>query len=721
MNGLFATCLLLLQLLSISSDQYSDSHPSGKSNAIHPVPSTECLVSNDSLGVKGNAPFDKVLLSDDFSEFPMGKIAPQIGAHTEYHYLKEAKPLGSWKITSFYHNPRGSDTVWRIEAINGKKAMVQSIVNNQNFTHPMIMAGNSHWKDYSAGVTMTPSNIESRAGLIFRYHNDRQYYFFGQEKGKMVLLTVDHETGFHMPKENVLAAKKHTLKSGETFKLSVVVRNQVIEAYLNDQLQFEIKDATWQEGQIALMADAPTSFHSVLVKSSESEIERVKEVEKLAAEEEMRVQMTNPIPVVWKKIRTNGFGVGRNLRFGDLDNDGQTDILIGQVVHHAYPRDSFSELSCLTAISLDGKILWQTGTPSGDHQELTNDVAFQIYDIDSDGRNEVIYTMNCELIVADGATGKTKFKRSTPELEAQQYDAKDPKKVVKSWSHILGDCLFLCDLRGLGRAQDLVIKDRYTNFWVLDEQLNTQWRGACRTGHYPFSSDTDGDGREELFIGYSCYNWKGDVLWSLDEKLKDHCDGIGVVNFGESQYSAPRVFIAASDQGAVTVDTNGKIRKIDYIGHVQNPAIANFRSDLPGLETVTINFWGNQGILHLLDSNQAIYHDFEPTSFGSMCLPINWNGSEEELFVLNANVQEGGLFDGWGRRAVLFPNDGHPEMCNAVLNLTGDLRDEIVVWDPDAIWIYTQNDSPKSGNLHPTRRNPLYNYSNYQLTLSIPQ
>jgi rhamnogalacturonan endolyase len=69
---------------------------------------------------------------------------------------------------------------------------------------------------------------------------------------------------------------------------------------------------------------------------------------------------------------------------------------------------------------------------------------------------------------------------------------------------------------------------------------------------------------------------------------------------------------------------------------------------------------------------------------------------------------------------VPFPNDGHPDMCNAVLNLTGDLRDEIVVWDSNEIWIYTQSDSPKTGNLHPTKRNPMYNYSNYQLTVSEP-
>jgi hypothetical protein len=101
-----------------------------------------------------------------------------------------------------------------------------------------------------------------------------------------------------------------------------------------------------------------------------------------------------------------------------------------------------------------------------------------------------------------------------------------------------------------------------------------------------------------------------------------------------------------------------------------------------------------------------------------MCLPVNWTGGEEEFFVLNANVREGGMYDGWGRKVVQFPDDGHPDMCNAVLNLTGDHRDEVVVWDPGQIWVYTQDDNPKTGNLLKVKRNALYNYSNYQATVS---
>ena len=168
------------------------------------------------------------------------------------------------------------------------------------------------------------------------------------------------------------------------------------------------------------------------------------------------------------------------------------------------------------------------------------------------------------------------------------------------------------------------------------------------------------------------------------------------------------------------MELDGTIARHHRIGHAQNPTIAKLRGDLQGLQAVTVNFWGNQGILHFLDSSADIYAFAEPINMGSMCLPINWTGKEEELFVLSASARFGGMLDGWGRRAVAFPEDGHPTMCNAVVDLTGDCRDEVVVWDQDEIWIYTQEDSPRSGRLYRPERNPLYNQSNYQANLSLP-
>jgi hypothetical protein len=203
---------------------------------------------------------------------------------------------------------------------------------------------------------------------------------------------------------------------------------------------------------------------------------------------------------------------------------------------------------------------------------------------------------------------------------------------------------------------------------------------------------------------------------SLDDELSDHADGVAIVPYREGE--DPVIMIAASDEGMIFLDLEGTIIKHHYIGHVQNPAVANFRDDLEGLETISVNFWGNQGLIHFFDSSGEIYHSFEPNHYGSMLFPLNWTGKSEEFFVTNANVDEGGVYDGWGRKVLEFPDDGHPDMAYVCLDLTGDVRDEIVVWNPHEIWIYTQEDNQLEGELYQPRRNPMYNLSNYQATVS---
>jgi rhamnogalacturonan endolyase len=282
----------------------------------------------------------------------------------------------------------------------------------------------------------------------------------------------------------------------------------------------------------------------------------------------------------------------------------------------------------------------------------------------------------------------------------------------------LGIVSIFFDLRGIGYDSDIIFKDRYRYVWAFNSDLELLWKAECNTGHYPYAYDVDGDGKDELAIGYSLFDDDGKKLWGLDSTLHYHADGVAILNFKPE--SELRLLCTASDEGIFFTNMKGEIIKHHYLGHVQNPAVANFRDDLPRLEIVTINYWRNQGIIHYFDAECDVYHCFEPNQYGSMCLPVNWIGKSEEFFVHNPNMDEGGMFDGWGRKVVVFPDDGHPDMCNAVLDITGDCRDEVVVWDPHAIWVYTQDNSPLRGKLYKPLRNPLYNYSNYQATVSMP-
>jgi CubicO group peptidase (beta-lactamase class C family) len=651
------------------------------------------------------------VLDDGFDALSPGNLFGVVGAHAEYHYVSETEPKAGWSVSAFTSSP-ASQLAWKVIREDGDTALAQTYRNKAKHTHPLVTTGDRFWQDYDVSVRFAPDDPEGRSGVAFRMHNDRCYYFFGVDGQRAVLMRVKDATAFRQPWEVTLAEKPFEWNPGDYVNATVSVQGARIRASIDETVSLTAEDDTFARGGIGLLSDARARYSHVKVTMSQTSLDAMNAEKASRVAEEEQLQADHPKPVLWKKIKTTDFGVGRNLRFGDLDGDGEIDVLIGQVMNHG-PKDRNSELSCLTAMTFDGEMLWQIGEQDPWKDNLTSDVGFQIHDLDGDGANEVIYCMNMEIIVADGATGETKYKQPTPlmpEATPEPYN---------KFPRILGDSIYFCDLRGTGRASDLIIKDRYRSFWALNDRLETLWSGTCNTGHYPYAYDIDGDGRQELAIGYSLYAPDGQVLWSLDDTLKDHADGVAIIRFlGETD--PPRLLCAASDEGIFFSDMQGTVLKHHYLGHVQNPAVANFRDDLPGLETVSINFWGNQGIIHYFDAEGEVYYDFEPVQHGSMCLPINWTGRGEELFVLSPNVDFGGMYDGLGRRAVRFPADGHPDMCNAVLDITGDCRDEVVVWDSYEIWVYTQDDGPASGRLFKPVRNPLYNYSNYQATVSLP-
>jgi hypothetical protein len=78
------------------------------------------------------------------------------------------------------------------------------------------------------------------------------------------------------------------------------------------------------------------------------------------------------------------------------------------------------------------------------------------------------------------------------------------------------------------------------------------------------------------------------------------------------------------------------------------------------------------------------------------------------------------MVDGQLRRVVLFPSDGHPDLAYHVANVTGDARDEIILWDQQRVWIYTQDRPFPGSRIYSPLRNPDFNDSNYRAHVSQP-
>jgi len=644
----------------------------------------------------------ELVFEDGFDRMQRGAISTDMGADTEYHYLQAARPHGAWAVATFSTGvfPLG----WSLREDSIGRYFHHKYSFGSRFWNPIVVAGDSLWQNYRLEARFIPDEAERRSGMVFRYRNNRSYYFWGVEKDTAVLKMVHHGKVFRQLHEVTLAKAPFTGTQGKMLNVFVEMNGDHIKAGIENGPVVEATDATFGKGKVGYLSAGQSRFYGVKVFMTPTNKNHFEQVKHYRADEEKQLQEANPGFIVWKKLDTRGFGCGRNLRFGDLNNDKKMDVLITQIVNHG-PLDAFTEVSCLTAMTFDGEKLWQIGEPDLWKVHQTSDVGVQIHDVNNDGKAEVIYGMSQQIWMVDGATGKVLRKQPTPVSP-------------RTGERIHVDCIFFCDLSGAGYDGDMIIKDRYWNVWAYNKDWKILWTGSCTTGHYPYAKDIDGDGRDELLVGTTLFSPDGKVLWTKDKELRDHADGSAIVDF--KQNGVLGVLISCSDEGAIFLDTDGRILRHHHIGHAQNPVVANFRDDMPGLETVSINFWYNQGILHFYDSDGHIYHDAEPNHYGSMCLPLNWTGRSEEYFVHNANVDEGGAYDGWGRKVLQFPDDGHPDMCNAVLDITGDCRDEIVVWNPYEIWVYTQSDNPLNTKLYKPIRNALYNYSNYQASVSLP-
>ena len=122
----------------------------------------------------------------------------------------------------------------------------------------------------------------------------------------------------------------------------------------------------------------------------------------------------------------------------------------------------------------------------------------------------------------------------------------------------------------------------------------------------------------------------------------------------------------------------------------------------------------------LFDGEGNILQTAELIHNGSKLVPVNWRGDGEEFVLLSTDAKYGGMINGRFERAVMFPDDGHPDLASFALDLTGDGRDEVVTWDERSVWIYTQNRPFQGSKIYAPVRNPLYNMSNYSSIISKP-
>lgn len=677
---------------------------------------------------------DVELFRDDFSRYKPGPLTEPIGqlnaAIQEYHYLPHrGVPLGPWANAICHMD------AWIAGEEDGKAYVEQHLPPTHRtmmpkLFSPIFLTGEAEWSDYAVEASVKPLATGEMAGVVFRYHTNRHHYLFCLQGGKAarLALRLPLEKTLRVADWKELGTVDFPHDDTRYYRLRVENLGPAIRAYIDGKLLLTAQSAELPAGKTGIAATMPARFQDFRVTVAAPTKKAIEERIQKREADLARLRADNPQPKLWKKFDLPaGCGAGRNVRFGDLDGDGVPDMLIGQNVPKV-AGDSSVELSCLTAITLDGKVLWQIGRPDPRNGLLTSDTPFQIHDIEGNGKNDVVLVKDYKLQILDGRTGKVKKWTWMPKIKDYPKVPQTPP-ALSPHERDSGDSIVFVNFSGKKHRGEIVVKDRYWNFWVFDSDLKHLWSGQGMLGHYPFpyqgepgaSGTASATGAKDLLaIGYSLWDHTGKQLWSLDQQMKDHADSVAVGNFSGDPKETPMHYYSCSDDGFLLVDHRGILQRQVRVGHAQTATVGKFRPEIPGLQYACINFWRNPGIVSLFDHTGKLLQQGEPIHTGCPFLPVNWRGDGQEFILLSGNVREGGMIDGQLRRAVMFPDDGHPDLTAAVMDLTGDARDEIVLWDQNRVWIYTQDRPFVGKKIYAPRRNPDCNESNYRCTVSLP-
>ena len=657
------------------------------------------------------------VFTEDFTSFPLGAF-PYDAEHSamgEYHYFPNPGYCGQWFDPIADWAFRGPTWMVTNADMDGGRCMEQMRLTEPVAGKgvPTLKAGDVMWDDYTVKADVRPM-IEARfCGILFRYQTSLMHYGFFLVPGGVELHRVVKT------QRTVIAKAGFSWSPDEYNTLEVRASGSNFTCLVNGKLVLQAEDDTYEFGCIALSSCRPARYRNIRVEMTDAQHSAyLKEKEDWESAEKQARGRHLPAKL-WKKIDLKDFGAARQIRFGHLTGTDEWFFVMCQNQRKVY-KDRYPVISCMTAVSIEtGKVLWQIGEPcdSAEVEKLTTDLPFQIYDIDGDGIDEVITSWDFKLMILDGRTGEVKKSIPTPVNEAPEETVTGLEFGMYAFRHLNVDAIRIVNVSGNARPSDILIKDRYSRYWIYDSDLNLKWEfSKYNTGHFPFSYDFNGDGKDEIFSCYNMVDSSGKLMWSLPITT-DHTDEIIVGKFGPGQEE--RIAMVSGWEGFMIVSKDGKILLRDINGHGQRISSANYCPQLEGFEIATTTYWGNNGIFYLHDCNGKELWHCELPSNGSVIAPLNWDGNGTELIWMNAHE---GAFDGDGFRVLVLPDDGHPEMCTEVINLTGDARDEIVVWDRHSMYIYTQDgDAPADprGEYRPFKY-PEYNGSNYRGEYSFP-
>jgi hypothetical protein len=470
---------------------------------------------------------------------------------------------------------------------------------------------------------------EAMAGVIFRMHSLRHYYFFGIEGKRQLVL-------YRRWDDEWLALASKEMNIPDKFlTLEVDLDGDGIHCSCPDLgVSFLGTDTLFPQGKAGIRSLGRSQVASLRISQKDFQARRDQIRRKTAMEQEKQRSESVPDPHLSRVVDLKKTGGAP--RFADFAEPGRFDMLV------AGKR--------LRALTVEGNLLWEvpetiTGLvlsrEPGQYGRL-------IYGLT--GRRGVNQQQD-EIIILQGGDGKIIARCPVPDLD-------------QSVSQVLFT-LTSGNLSGKGPF-DIVLREWKKNggwgekLWAYDQTLGLLWHqdlgkpapkapyGHANAIHF---HDVTGDGKDEVLAGGTLFSPEGKIIWVHDRNQEmaeiyqaHHYDAVAIGNFAGDPDLDPTVFLTASSAGVYVVDgRTGITRAVHRVGHAQGHVVGDMRGDFPGQEVLVGCRWHNYGIATLFSGYGDRLWSLQTNSFSGEGYPVRW-GSKRLI------LMDDMLYDGEGFR-----------------------------------------------------------------------